>query len=252
MTLLAVVNYALVAATFSLLIGSGFSQRARVGLAWLAGPLLVAGVGYRAFSGDDLAEELSWYASYHSHPVNQLIHLVFVPELLFTVFFFLAYAPPPLGKRCPGLTWPLITAFAWSAHHVRMDAYVGSLVSLLTVSMALCASGIVRRETVFGRAAKWALAYWSVRKLPLDARRGSAVTIRFHALGWYAQLHPGHKVFEGRKPALLEGLIQALLDAPLFVWYHPVFEMGLYSDFKVDLDAAVGARHAAWASAAEL
>mmetsp|Transcript_29457 Transcript_29457/g.88092 ORF Transcript_29457/g.88092 Transcript_29457/m.88092 type:complete len:233 (+) Transcript_29457:251-949(+) len=232
MTLLAVVNYALVAATFSLLIGSGFSQRARVGLAWLAGPLLVAGVGYRAFSGDDLAEELSWYASYHSHPVNQLIHLVFVPELLFTVFFFLAYAPPPLGKRCPGLTWPLITAFAWSAHHVRMDAYVGSLVSLLTVSMALCASGIVRRETVFGRAAKWALA--------------------FHALGWYAQLHPGHKVFEGRKPALLEGLIQALLDAPLFVWYHPVFEMGLYSDFKVDLDAAVGARHAAWASAAEL
>jgi 2-hydroxy fatty acid dioxygenase len=29
-----------------------------------------------------------------------------------------------------------------------------------------------------------------------------------HIMSWYMQLHPGHGVFEGRKPALLDGLVQ--------------------------------------------
>ena len=31
-----------------------------------------------------------------------------------------------------------------------------------------------------------------------------------HLLAWYMQLHPGHAIFEGKKPALLDGLVQAL------------------------------------------
>jgi uncharacterized membrane protein YGL010W len=38
-----------------------------------------------------------------------------------------------------------------------------------------------------------------------------------HALSWIAQF-TGHLVFEGRAPALFDNLLQALVQAPFFVW----------------------------------
>ena len=67
-----------------------------------------------------------------------------------------------------------------------------------------------------------------------------------HVFCWYMQLHPGHGVFEGRKPALLDSVLQAFLDAPLFVWYEVAFACGYDPALKQELDAAVANRHAAW------
>jgi hypothetical protein len=67
-----------------------------------------------------------------------------------------------------------------------------------------------------------------------------------HIFCWYMQLHPGHGVFEGRKPALLDSVLQAFLDAPLFVWYEVAFACGYDPSLKQELDAAVQARHVAW------
>jgi len=232
--IVAILNYLVVAVVFSLLVGSGFSQKARVNLVHVAFPLLIACVVFRAArGGEDLAKELAWYASYHSHPMNQMIHLVCVPLLLATVMVFAAYVPPPLPKLAPRLTWPLVAALAWTAHHVRVDSFVGGLVSALTLGMAFAATRVVEREKTragaFGRAAAYACV--------------------LHLLGWYAQIHPGHGVFEGRKPALLESVLQAFLDAPLFVWYEALFYFGYEPELKAQLDAAVAAQHAAWATA---
>ena len=133
---------------FSLL-GAGVSQKARVGLCWVAIPGLVACVGTKLLRTYDTVDELTFYASYHSHPMNQLVHIVCVPLLLFTVLrnFRAAYVPPPIKAAPPTqLTWPLLGACAWSLHHVRAAPLVGSIVSCLTFAMALAATAIVERE----------------------------------------------------------------------------------------------------------
>ena len=67
-----------------------------------------------------------------------------------------------------------------------------------------------------------------------------------HVFCWYAQIHPGHGIYEGRKPALLDSAIQSFLDAPLFVWYEVAFACGYDPALKQELDAAVEKQHAAW------
>ena len=365
-------NYAFVAIVFSLLLGAGVSQKARVGLCWVAIPGLMACVATKLSRTYDTVDELTFYASYHSHPMNQLVHIVCVPLLLFTVFVFAAYVPPPIK----GLTWPLLGASAWSLHHVRAAPLVGSLVSCLTFAMALGATAIVNHErrtsnrkkvefdvgdrvhiiehakfagnvgTVVKRneprrvAGQWPTAPSVVVQLnestitfevlhsqlrgfgefrvgdrvrinqkmypnhkgrcgtvahtgeilyppgaAVRSRWSNSVTLNLdplpgekeenyrglcflnqavdhlgagsygfaafyaglvHIFCWYMQLHPGHGVFEGRKPALLDSVLQAFLDAPLFVWYEVAFACGYDPSLKQQLDAAVEARHVAW------
>jgi len=301
---LVLLNYAFVAVVFTLLLGAGVSQKARVGLCWLAIPALMALVATKLLRTYDTVDELVFYASYHSHPMNQLVHIVCVPLLLFTVFVFAAYVPPPLRRltwpqfvshasftppeRVPppikGLTWPLLGAGAWSLHHIRAAPLVGTFVSCLTVAMALAATAIVERELRDsfkpgdrvvvedfreGTVAKSSTS--AVVEVERDDAepdeevwQGSASALRhldggqrsygrlaryagvIHIFCWYAQLHPGHGVFEGRKPALLDSVLQAFLDAPLFVWYEVAFACGYDPALKQELDAAVQARHVAW------
>ncbi len=60
-----------------------------------------------------------------------------------------------------------------------------------------------------------------------------------HVLGWYMQLHPGHKIFEKRKPALLDGLVQSFATAPLFVWFEVIFFFGLRTPLKQEMQRRV-------------
>ena len=297
---LVLLNYAFVAVVFTLLLGATVSQRARVGLCWVAIPGLVACVGTKLLHTYDTVDELTFYASYHSHPMNQLVHIVCVPLLLFTVLIFAAYVPPPI-KAIPQLTWPLLGACAWSLHHVRAAPLVGSIVSCLTFAMALAATAIVERErrtsnrsfveflvgdrvhvlepvqfagnvgTVVKRNVGSVVVRLEGSNVSLEAlhsqlrgfgecRAGDRVrtlgagTYGFaafyaglvHVFCWYAQIHPGHGIYEGRKPALLDSALQSFLDAPLFVWYEVAFACGYDPALKQELDAAVEARHAAW------
>ena len=59
------------------------------------------------------------------------------------------------------------------------------------------------------------------------------------------QLHPGHAVFEKRKPALMDGLVQSFLTAPLFVWMEVLFALGYRPELQERLESAVKARVAA-------
>ena len=57
---------------------------------------------------------------------------------------------------------------------------------------------------------------------------------------WIAQF-VGHGVFEGRAPALLDNLMQALFLAPFFVWMEILFFLGYRPELKARLDKAVSA-----------
>ena len=63
------------------------------------------------------------------------------------------------------------------------------------------------------------------------------------------QLHPGHGIFEGRKAALVDALVQSFMDAPLFIWVEVAFALGYDPALNAQLNQAVATQHAAWAAA---
>ena len=42
-------------------------------------------------------------------------------------------------------------------------------------------------------------------------------------------------IFEGRKPALVEGLVQAFATAPLFVWMEVLFACGYWKALQREI-----------------
>lgn len=59
-----------------------------------------------------------------------------------------------------------------------------------------------------------------------------------HVTSWIAQFI-GHGAFEGRAPALLDNLVQALFLAPFFVWMEILFIFGYRPELKKRLDKAI-------------
>jgi 2-hydroxy fatty acid dioxygenase len=57
-------------------------------------------------------------------------------------------------------------------------------------------------------------------------------------VSWLAQF-VGHGKFEGRAPALLDNLVQALLLAPFFVWFEILFQAGYRPELHARLQKAV-------------
>lgn len=57
-------------------------------------------------------------------------------------------------------------------------------------------------------------------------------------LSWVAQFI-GHGVFEGRAPALLDNLVQAVILAPFFVWMEVLFSIGYRPELKSRVECAV-------------
>lgn len=62
--------------------------------------------------------------------------------------------------------------------------------------------------------------------------------IGLHVMSWLFQF-VGHGAFEGRAPALLDNLVQALFLAPFFVWMEILFYFGYRPELKQRLDKAV-------------
>lgn len=62
--------------------------------------------------------------------------------------------------------------------------------------------------------------------------------IGINVVSWLAQF-VGHGVFEGRAPALLDNLVQALFLAPFFVWMEMLFWLGYRPELKSRLDTAI-------------
>ena len=62
--------------------------------------------------------------------------------------------------------------------------------------------------------------------------------LAIHITSWIAQF-VGHGVFEGRAPALLDNLVQALFLAPFFVWLEILFKFGYRPELNARLEKAV-------------
>jgi uncharacterized membrane protein YGL010W len=71
--------------------------------------------------------------------------------------------------------------------------------------------------------------------------------IGIHIVSWLVQF-VGHGVFEGRAPALLDNLVQAIFLAPFFVWLEILFAFGYRPELKSRLDNAIEKELKKWRS----
>jgi 2-hydroxy fatty acid dioxygenase len=176
-----------------------------------------------------LVSALVSYGEYHHHPVNQLIHLVCVPALLFTLLVALAYLPaPPLPLPLPSAAlaasssffWPLVATLLYIAYYtLALDCFAGACWSLV-IGAPLCLGACVFYEAL-GPARAW---------------RWAAVV---HAASWALQIGPGHALFERRRPALVDSFWQAIATAPLFVFVEAMFAAGWNAPLRAKVERGV-------------
>lgn len=109
-----------------------------------------------------------------------------------------------------------IGAVLYSTLYVLMEPVAGALLAPLIIGGT--AYGNHLTSTYGARANYWAAVV--------------------NVVSWIAQF-VGHGKFEGRAPALLDNLVQALFLAPFFVWFEILFSLGYRPELKRRLDRAV-------------
>ncbi|KAL2269781.1 hypothetical protein VTJ83DRAFT_1965 [Remersonia thermophila] len=170
----------------------------------------------------DLEKQLTFYGAYHHNKVNVVIHMVCVPLILFSFFELLTNFGPfftlPSWLQIPYLT-PNAGTFAamtWGGLYLLLEPVAGGILCLICFGAA-AATNYLRLQDVDGT---------------------NKIALIVHVVCWIAQF-VGHGKFEGRAPALLDNLFQAIFLAPLFVWLELLFLLGYRPELKKRVDAAV-------------
>ena len=109
-----------------------------------------------------------------------------------------------------------MAAAAYTIFYILMEPIAGTLLAPLLLGGTAFSNYLT---CTYGRTAN----YWAVA---------------VHIFSWIAQFI-GHGLFEGRAPALLDNLSQAIFLAPFFVWIEILFFFGYRPDLKKRLDTAV-------------
>lgn len=170
----------------------------------------------------DLEKQLTFYGAYHHNTVNIIIHMICVPLILFSAFEIASNYGPfftlPSWLQIPYLEPNLGTfaALTWGALYVLLEPVAGTVLALICLATA------------------GGLNYLRVE----SSAPTTKVAIAVHAVSWIAQFI-GHGSFEGRAPALLDNLFQAIFLAPLFVWLEFLFMIGYRPELKKRVDKAV-------------
>lgn len=168
----------------------------------------------------DLEEQLKFYGAYHHNTVNVAIHIVCVPLILMTSLMLASNAsnlsmPDWFPSSIP-VNLGTLSALLYSSLYLLMEPVAGSLL------LPLIMGGTV----------------YSNHLLSIYGAEANKVAGGIFVFSWIAQF-VGHGKFEGRAPALLDNLVQALFLAPFFVWMEILFMLGYRPDLKRRLDKAV-------------
>jgi len=171
----------------------------------------------------DLRNQFIFYASYHNHPVNVIIHLVCIWQLLWTGLALFHFTPsivatPDYVKNAhwllenASLNFGAVITSIYLVSYILMDKVVGTFGGVLVVLLNLLTANLVASTPTLAGVALW--------KVLLGA----------HISLWILQFI-GHGLFERRAPALLDSWDQAFITAPLFVLLEIFFFLGYRREF---------------------
>ena len=153
--------------------------------------------------------QLATYTSYHRDHRNRLTHFFGIPAIILSLMLALATARIGLGSVTVSLA-VLVSAAAWLLW-IGLDRPIGLAMGLFMVPSLVLAEWIAATQT-----SAWV---WTVFALLFVG-------------GWALQLW-GH-VYEGRRPALVSNLFQALIG-PMFLAAEIFFALGWRRDLKAQV-----------------
>lgn len=159
-------------------------------------------------------EQMAMYSAYHRDGRNRATHFIGIPSIVFAIFIPLHWVP--LFEMWNGETSVTLATALWvvtGIFYLWLDRTIGGLMVLVAFLLMMAAEWVAGQGSFVG---------WTVFAVAFIG-------------GWIFQL-VGH-VFEGRRPALADNILQALIG-PTFLVAEAVFAMGL----KRELHEAVEAR----------
>mmetsp|Transcript_25931 Transcript_25931/g.24774 ORF Transcript_25931/g.24774 Transcript_25931/m.24774 type:complete len:193 (-) Transcript_25931:2656-3234(-) len=168
-----------------------------------------------------LDNSFAFYASYHKNHANKIIHIFCVWPIFFTFLIFLCYTDPytilKVGSFNLPLDWALIVSSVYFSYYavIEQPGIAGTI-----------SSGLVLMS--YAGAKNLTSLFPSIWKASLG----------LHIFCWVAQFY-GHGVHEGRSPALLDNLFQALIMAPLFIVMELLFMVGYKKEFQERMHKAL-------------
>ena len=157
--------------------------------------------------------QMAMYTTYHRDHRNRVTHFFGIPAIILSLMLALALARIGLGPATVSLAL-LVSAAVWLLW-IWLDRPIGLALGLFM-------------------APALGLAEWIV-----ETQGSRVVWVAFAVLfvgGWALQLL-GH-VFEGRRPALVSNLFQALVG-PMFLAAEVFFALGLRRDLKDRVERVV-------------
>jgi len=145
---------------------------------------------------DVFVKNLAGYHSYHLNPHNQLTHFFGIPMIVVSVLWIASWLS--IGD----VQFSTILFIAFVGLWVSMDLMIGLILSVVFLPFLLMGNAwFPTLNTMSGNLVFWGLFVG----------------------GWIVQL-VGH-AFEGRRPALMDSLFQALLG-PMFLVYEVFVHTG--------------------------
>ncbi|MDJ0942415.1 MAG: DUF962 domain-containing protein [Kiloniellales bacterium] len=164
-------------------------------------------------TGTLFERQMAIYTTYHRDHRNRVTHFFGIPAIILAILFALAPVQVELGATTVSLAI-LVSAAVWLLW-IGLDRPIGLAMGLFMVP----ALGL----------AEWAAATQSSKALWI------AFALLFVG-GWALQLL-GH-LYEGRRPALLSNLFQALIG-PMFLVAEVFFALGLRRDLKARIERTI-------------
>eukprot|EP00540_Astrosyne_radiata_P008992 CAMPEP_0116841552 /NCGR_PEP_ID=MMETSP0418-20121206/11001_1 /TAXON_ID=1158023 /ORGANISM="Astrosyne radiata, Strain 13vi08-1A" /LENGTH=247 /DNA_ID=CAMNT_0004472017 /DNA_START=76 /DNA_END=819 /DNA_ORIENTATION=- len=203
---------------------------------FLASQLATIGVTYVTLEAAgrfrNVSEALAFYGVYHRDGWNQLIHFFGVPGIIWSMLIMMAHLPLPfLGSYalslpfCPRrfpINWANFITLFYIMFYLSVDLFGGLLYTPIVYAMYATAANMTRNDQ------EAAMKKTSERNAPWT---GTGRLLRFavfvHIFSWYVQIHPGHGILEGAKPAIMDSVGGALTSAPLFAFYEGLWYIGI-------------------------
>jgi len=177
-----------------------------------------------------IRDQLVGYGAYHSHPVNVLIHRIFVPLIVWSsgVIFTLNVAPQLSYKINDWLQFDaniflIFYAVPCLVYYFFMEPLAAALITPQWVLIYLTATAFSHRPHAL------------------------AIGIAVHVISWIFQFI-GHGAAEGRSPALLDNLIGAIVLAPFFVHLENLFDLGYRKELHKSVQLGVNEKKAGFAA----
>mmetsp|Transcript_20157 Transcript_20157/g.57197 ORF Transcript_20157/g.57197 Transcript_20157/m.57197 type:complete len:281 (-) Transcript_20157:274-1116(-) len=188
----------------------------------------------------DIQDALAFYGIFHADKFNQLIHFFGVPGIIWSALMFAAHLPLPFMSTQSVWTWNLAFIAFYFVYYLSVDTFGGIMYTPVLAAMYTSCKYFHDQDQ---KSMKERLVEENRKKT--DGSSSSSVTVPWygsgkvlryamlvHFLSWYVQLHIGHHIFEGAKPALTQSLGGAVTVAPLFAYYEGLWFLGINTELQ--------------------